>query len=68
MKLDFYKEEWEEILNSCDFTDDELQVINLLRKGWCLIDIAAEMYVSLSTINRRKRNIENKVIHFIATH
>lgn len=65
MKLDFYKEEWDNILTKCDFTDIELDIIRLIRKGWCLIDISAELYVSLSTVKRRKKSIENKIIHYI---
>lgn len=68
MKLDFYKDEWDGIINNCDFTDIEIKIIELLRRGWCLIDIAEELYISLSTVKRRKKSIENKIIHYIVLH
>ena len=68
MKLDFYKDEWNAILNNCDFTDIEIKIIELIRRGWCLIDISEELYLSLSTVKRRKKNIENKIIHYIVLH
>ena len=68
MKLDFYKDEWDAILNNCDFTDIEIKIIELIRRGWCLIDISEEFYLSLSTVKRRKKGIENKIIHYILLH
>lgn len=32
MKLDFYKDEWDAILNNCDFTDIEIKIIELIRR------------------------------------
>lgn len=65
MKLDFYADEWSDFEKHCGFTDDELKVVGLLRRGWRLIDIAAEMYVSESTVKRRKASIERKILHYI---
>ena len=66
MRLDFYKEEWDKFEQNCGFTDDELNIVHLMRRGWYLTEIAAELYISLSTAKRRKRSIENKIIHYIA--
>ena len=68
MKLNFYKDEWNDILNNCDFTDIEIKIIELIGRGWCLIDISEELYLSLSTVKRRKKNIENKIIHYRVLH
>ena len=65
MKLDFDKTEWQKLIDNCEFTDDELEVIPLIRRGWALVDIAAELCISHSTLKRRKRKIENKIIRFI---
>lgn len=64
-QLDFYKEEWEEFIQNIDFTVEELKIIELTRKGYFLIDIAEELYVSLSTIKRRNNKIIGKIIRYI---
>lgn len=66
MKLDFTKFEWEEFIQNCEFTDDELEVIPLIRRGWALVDIAYELCISESTLKRRKRKIEYKIIRRIS--
>ena len=66
MKLDFLKSEWEDFFECCGFTDDELEVIPFLRKGWALVDIAAELCISDSTLKRRKRKIINKIIKYVS--
>lgn len=43
-------------------TDDEHAVLDLRRRGMHNADIAAELYCSERTVNRRVRSIKNKVI------
>lgn len=38
-QLSFYPEEWEEFLENIDFTDEERQIISLIRRGWYQEDI-----------------------------
>lgn len=64
-KLDFYPEEWSRLLELCDFTDEEKKIIELTRRGWCIADIAAELYASQRTIIRRRKSISNKIVHCI---
>ena len=66
MKFRFYKDEWDLFLENCGFTDDEYEIIPLLRKGWALADVAAELNISDSTLKRRKKSIENKIIRYIS--
>lgn len=66
MKLDFTKSEWEDFTQNCEFTDDELEVIPLIRRGWAMVDIAYELCISESTLKRRKRKIEYKIIRRIS--
>jgi DNA-binding NarL/FixJ family response regulator len=63
--LRFFKDEWEEFIEHCDFTDDELLIIPFLRRGWYSIDIAAELCISISTFKRRKKRIEEKILRHI---
>lgn len=66
MKIEFYPEEWKEFIDNCDFTDQELKVIELIRRGWFVPDIAAELYISDSTVKRLRKKIANKILHYIA--
>lgn len=61
----FFNDEWEEFIECCGFTDDELQIIPFLRRGWYSVDIAAELCISVSTFKRRKKRIECKIIRHI---
>ena len=66
-KLDFYPEEWDSFINNCDFTDSEAEIIKLTRRGWAIADIAAELYLSESTVKRRRKSIDRKILHYIIT-
>jgi DNA-binding NarL/FixJ family response regulator len=62
----FYNDEWELFIQNCGFTDIELEIIPLIRRGWAQIDIAAELCISLRTFARHKKRIEDKIIHYIS--
>lgn len=63
--LTFYRDEWELFLSQIDFTDEERKVIDLVRRGWCQEDIAAELFCSRRTIARRYTAITNKIVRFV---
>lgn len=63
--LKFFNDEWEEFILHCGFTDEELQIVSFLRRGWYSVDIAAELCISVSTFKRRKRNVMNKIVRYI---
>ena len=60
-RFDMPKSEYERVLDECGFTDSEKQVLALKRRGWANADVAAEMYVSLRTVNRRVHSIKEKL-------
>lgn len=64
-QLDFYPEEWKEFLENIDFTDEERQIISLIRRGWYQEDIAAELNYVRRTIARRYTSITNKIVHYV---
>ena len=66
MKFRFFNDEWELFLNNCGFSDAELEIIPYLRREWALIDIAEELNMSLSTLQRRKNRITEKITHYIS--
>ena len=63
--LRFYNNVWEKYISHCGFTDDELEIVKFLRRGWAQADIAAELCVSLSTLKRRIKRIYLKIIDCI---
>ena len=63
--MKFYNDEWEEFINNCGFTDDELEIVRLLRRGWYGEDIAAELGYSRRTIERKKNSIKAKISLYI---
>ena len=65
MKLEFRKEDWEELLENIDFTYNEKKIIPLLRRVWYQVDISAELNISVSTVKRRITSITNKTVSYI---
>ena len=63
--MDYYKEQWQEFIDNIDFTDEELAIIDLARKGWYQEDIAAELHTSRRTVARRYTSIVNKIVHYV---
>lgn len=63
--MNFYKDEWDDFVANCGFTDDELEIIVFLRRGWVCIDIAEELNVSYSTLKRRRARIANKIKRYL---
>ena len=63
--MKFYADEWDDFEQNCGFTDDELEIVRLLRRGWYIVDIAAELNISERTVNRRKKSIKNKILRRI---
>jgi DNA-binding NarL/FixJ family response regulator len=67
LKLDFSAKQWEFYIDNCSFTDKELAVIQLKRRGWRIIDIGEEMKSSIGyevserTISRWCKNIKKKI-------
>ena len=71
MNFDFSPSEWDYLYKNCSFTDKEIAVISLKRRGWRLIDIGQEMKniigyeVSERTISRWVNKINNKILKAI---
>lgn len=66
MRFKFYNDEWELFIANCGFSDEELAIVSLIRRGWASADIAAELCLSDRTLARRKDRIIDKIIHYIA--
>lgn len=61
MKFDFCmsRAEYDDLVFG--LTDEEREVLDLRRRGRRNADIAAELYCGERTVNRRVRNIKNKL-------
>lgn len=59
-----YKRDWEDYIENCGFSDEELEIIALLRKEWYQVDIAAETKFSLSKVKRRMKTIYLKIADY----
>ncbi len=66
MIMRFYKDEWESFIENCGFTDDELEIVPYLRRGWACVDIAEELSISVSTLKRRRTRIGKKIARYIS--
>ena len=66
MRFKFFNDEWEEFLAHCGFSDDELEIIPFMRRGWAGVDISAELSISQRTLARRKDSIIKKITHYIS--
>jgi DNA-binding NarL/FixJ family response regulator len=65
MKQKFLDDEWEEFTTHCGFTDDEIEILPYLKRGWYGVDIAAELNISHSTFKRRKKSIEDRIAKYL---
>lgn len=61
----FTKQDWKILLNNIDLSDEEIQIIEYLRKGWRQIDIATNFGVHENTIKRKYKNIAFKIAVYI---
>lgn len=55
------KPELEEILKNANFTEEELEVFNLLSQGKSITEISLRMSVCERTINRKVIKIKRKI-------
>ncbi|MDE6357702.1 MAG: hypothetical protein K2L15_03825 [Eubacteriales bacterium] len=62
---EFSKQDWELLINNIDLSDEELQIIDYIRRGWRQIDIAENFSVHENTIKRKYKNIAIKIAVYI---
>lgn len=64
-KLDFNKSEYEYFMENCNFTDRQINVLNMRRKGCSIVEISLKLFVSERTINREIKCIKNKILKVV---
>ncbi|MCL2310963.1 MAG: hypothetical protein FWC41_00530 [Firmicutes bacterium] len=53
--------EWIALLEKCNFTDEELKIIKMRRRGWTHLNIAVELKYHERSISRKIKKIEQKI-------
>lgn len=60
--LDFNKKEYEYFIENCNFTDRQLEIFYLRRKGKTIIEISLKLNMSEATVNRELKKIKHKIL------
>lgn len=65
LKTEFTKIECDKFRELCNFTDEELKVFNLRVRDKSVVEIAENLNISTTTVNRRIKNIKKKILKVI---
>lgn len=60
-KFDFSSSEYQKYLQLCPFSDEELKVLDMRRRGKSVIEIRFALNLSESTVLRRMDSIARKI-------
>lgn len=61
-RFDFSSSEYERFLDRCPFTDNEINVLNMRRRGKSVVEMCIALNVSEATLWRRIRSIQKKIM------
>lgn len=64
-RLDFNKEEYEYFIEHCNFTDRQMEILNLRRRGYSIVSISIKTHICERTVNREIKKIKNKILKVI---
>lgn len=62
---DFLESEYEMFYNNCNFTERQLEILNLRRKGKSIVEISMTINVGESTVSRELKKIKKKILRVI---
>lgn len=62
---DFLESEYEMFYNNCNFTDRQLEILNLRRKGKSIIEISMSLNMGEATVYRELKRIKKKILRVI---
>lgn len=62
---DFLESEYEIFYKSCNFTDRQLEILNLRRKGKSIIEISMGLNMGEATVSRELKKIKKKILRVI---
>ena len=62
---DFLESEYEMFYNNCNFTERQLEILNLRRKGKSIIEISMSLNMGEATVSRELKKIKKKILRVI---
>lgn len=60
-KFDFSFSDYQKFIEVCPFTDEELKILELRRKGKSVVEISFKLMISDRTVSRRIKSIAKKI-------
>lgn len=64
-RFDFTRDEYNKIVDKCMLNDELSQILEYKIKGYSITKISMEMNMSERTVNRRVKQIKNKIMKSI---
>ena len=61
-KFDFSYDEYQRFLERCPFSEEEIEILNLRRKGYSITQIAIKLNISDRTVSKRINSICKKIL------
>ena len=61
-KFDFSYDEYQRFLERCPFSEEEIKILNLRRKGYSITQIAIELNICDRTVSKRINTICKKIL------
>lgn len=62
---DFLESEYQKFYNECNFTDRQMEILMLRRKGKSIIEISLNLNMSEATVSREIKKIKKKILKII---
>lgn len=62
---DFLESEYQKFYNECNFTDRQMEILQLRRKGKSIIEISLSLNMSEATVSREIKKIKRKIFKII---
>jgi DNA-binding NarL/FixJ family response regulator len=60
-KYNYSSAELARLLQRCDFSDEEIRIISMRRRGYSVVQMMMELNLSERAIHRRMLSIKNKI-------
>ena len=62
---DFLESEYQMFYNNCNFTDRQIEILNMRRKGKSIVEISMTLCMGEATVSRELKKIKNKILRVI---
>lgn len=62
---DFLESEYQKFYNECNFTDRQMEILMLRRKGKSIIEISLNLNMSEATVSREIKKIKKKILKIV---